>query len=224
MKLNAVWEKMLFWRVVANFENERISNNIPKLANQYYEINIPDKKMFNDLQLIFMQSKAYKKLYLKIFSDFSEFNFVDCSSVTDNYGSKSIYGDIKLYDHLIRTYNKMLDILRINKALDVQQDVFLLIALLHDIGKSHELCKHYLINTDERHDIRSAYYFKSIIENDVDNDYKIDESTYRIIYNTLIMHHDKTNRNIESNIYHKLLVQADQLARKEEENLLGEIA
>ena len=201
--------------VLAEIENNRMED---RLEEEHYEASILNPTLFNDLSTVFENSNGYKKLYIKIFEDIDKFELTKISSVTDNQSSLAFYKDIELYDHLFRTYEKMYELVIHNRTYDIQRDLHLLIALLHDIGKAHNLCEFYSIDLKHPHDVRSAKYFEVLVLQDLENNFNLDSTSYNIILNTLRNHHQPIKG--EKTIWHKLLEKADGLAREEETKIL----
>jgi len=220
MNLHYSWEKMLVFKHISNFENNRIKKQI---AQEKYQVNISNKRIFKELSYVFAEIQGYKNLYIKLFEDMSSFDFIDTDSVTDAHGEQvSKYKKIRLYDHTLNTFYKMVEILHNDKNLIIQKDIFLLIALLHDFGKSHKLCENYEIDLENAHHVRSANYFNEIVLNSIDN-YGLDQVAFKTIYGTLNEHHEIISSRTEETIYMKLLKEADGMARKTEEALLKEL-
>jgi len=217
MSLHRSWEKMLAFKHISNFENKRIKKQI---IHEKYQVNIPEKRIFKELSYVFSEIHGYKNLYIKLFEDMSLCDFINTASVIDNHGENTPkYKEIKLYDHTLNTFYKMVEILKPKENLIIQKDIFLLIALLHDFGKSHKLCEIYKINLENGHHIRSSQYFNQIITDSIDN-YGLDKVTFKIIYETLYAHHEIIPASSTETIFMKLLKEADGMARKTEEEIL----
>lgn len=217
MSLHRSWQKMLVYKHISNLENKRIKKQI---VHEKYQVNISEKRIFKELSYVFSEIQGYKNLYIKLFEDMSLCDFINTASVTDKHGENSSkYIKIKLYDHTLNTFYKMVEILKSKENLTIQKDIFLLIALLHDFGKSHKLCEKYNINLENGHHIRSSQYFNNIILNSIDN-YGLDKVTFKIIYETLYAHHEIIPASSSETIFMKLLKEADGMARKTEEEIL----
>ncbi|MFA6195381.1 MAG: hypothetical protein WC656_01900 [Sulfurimonas sp.] len=193
-------------------ENKR---QIKNQMTENYEVCISDVSIFGDLKHIFSHIGGYKKLYIKLFEDMARFNFRTCASVTDNsHYLPSEYGHITLYQHTINTFDQMILIVKTHQDYQIQKDLYLLIALLHDFGKSHELCEHYKIELEKGHWIRSAAYFKKIVNDELDEHLNIDAASFNIIYDTLFSHHSQTKDEQKNNKFLNALELADSGARK----------
>ena len=219
MSIHPGWKKMLSNRVLSEIENNRQKR---KQKIERFDTHISNNEIFNDLDYVFSHIEGYKKLYIKLFEDMSEFNFIKTSSVTDgNDNLKSDFGEVKLYNHTLNSFKQMVLLINDNHDYQIQKDLYLLIALLHDFGKSHELCEYYKINLNDKHHIRSAIYFKKIIENNEEDYFGIDEASFKIILNTLHTHHSLINREEKETSFLIALKKADGSARKlEKETLL----
>ena len=217
MSLHRSWQKMLVYKHISNLENKRIKKQI---VHEKYQVNISEKRIFKELSYVFSEIQGYKNLYIKLFEDMSLYDFLHTPSVTDNHGENGLkYKQVKLYDHTLNTFYKMVEILKSKESLTIQKDIFLLIALLHDFGKSHQLCEKYNIDLENGHHIRSSQYFNNIILNSIDN-YGLDKVTFKIIYETLYAHHEIIPASSSETIFMKLLKEADGMARKTEEEIL----
>jgi len=213
---------MSWKRMLVNMKLSEIGNTkIKALGNgdQNFNVSISNNAIFLDLKDVFSKIDGYKNIYLKIFEDMSEFNFIDTSSVTDNGDDlPSIYGSIFLYEHTMNSFKCMFEYLQQEQR--IQIDLYLLIALLHDFGKSHSLCEHYGIKLSDSHCIRSAKYFKIIIENNNDDSsFEIDETSFNIIYKTIYNHHSFIPEEKQSQFLEALII-ADRKARKIELDFL----
>lgn len=198
-----------------------------RITTERYNVCISEDTIFQDLSFVFENIDGYKNLYLKIFEDMSKFDFLNTSSVTDNQNNLAQYGNIKLYDHTLNTFKQMVSITNEsnNHDIQMQKDIFLIIALLHDSGKSHKLCAFYDIPLDEGHHIRSAYYFKKIVSMDDVDLFEIDEVAFDIIYNTLYLHHQpELQKTTEDSIFLAFLKKADSMARAVEKKALMGVA
>ena len=216
MKLHGNWKKMMATTIISDIENKRRKRELKK---ENYSVSISSKAIFNDLKLVFCEIDGFRTLYIKLFEDMALFDFINTSSVTDKKDSMvSKHGITKLYEHTFNTFNAMVKLLKGSEHYRVQKDIFYLIALLHDFGKSHALCDDYLINLKDQHHIRSAKYFKKIIE-DEENRFGIDETSFKIILKTLSEHHSLVSENSEDSdvkedtVYMAFLKKADGMAR-----------
>ena len=209
--MHSGWSRMLISTVMSEIENKR--RPIPVLKEEN-EVNIANRGIFEDLNFMIDYAEGYKKLYIKIFEDFSKYKLNETSSVRDRGDDlPSLYGKIKLYAHIKNSLMEMIKIIDENeRAYAFQKDIFLLIILLHDIGKSHALCADYAIDLKMEHCERSAAYFKKIVAEEDDN-FQLDETSFNIIYTTVYMHHKFVN---EETKYLKILKQADSSARNKE--------
>lgn len=218
MSLHRGWEKMLVLKNISNFENNRIKKQI---SHEKYQVNISNERIFKELSQVFSEIQGHKNLYIKLFEDMNNFDFINISSVVDELSNGQIpkFKEIKLYDHTLNTFFQMTKILKSKETLKVQKDIFLLIALLHDFGKSHKLCENYGIDLENEHHVRSAQYFNHLISNSTDN-YGLDKVTFEIIYKTLNQHHEIISTATQETIFLQLLKEADAMARKVEEGIL----
>lgn len=219
MNIHVGWSKMLVNTVLSQIESNR---KVHKKIEKRYQVDITKKKIFDDLKYIFNYIGGYRNLYIKFFEDMEEFNFLETSSVTDNKDDlPSLYKEIKLYEHTINVVTQFLDIAK--KDIQVQQniDIYLIIVLLHDFGKSHNLCNFYNINLEEEHCNRSAYYFKEIVLKYFKDEEILDNASFTIIYGTLFNHHKiLTEEEKKENPYYLKLIESDKKARALEKSFL----
>jgi putative nucleotidyltransferase with HDIG domain len=126
-----------------------------------------------------------------------------------------ILGEIDLFSHTMNVVLKMIEITR--ELPQSTRDICILLALLHDVGKSEIAKKEHqqeAKNEDKHHKI-SANYAKSLIQNRIfalDDD--INHDLQELVYNCLNKHHDKDEN--EHNIFLELLKKADFSARDDE--------
>lgn len=211
------WKKMITNKVLSEISHKKLISHTKKIK---FDVAIENRTIFEELGMVFENIEGNRRLFIKLFEDMDKFNFSEASSVTTNDVLLSDYGEIKLYRHTINTFREMLKI--VNSEMD--KEILLLIALLHDFGKSSELCSHYKITKEDRHWVRSAHYFTNIIESD-QNNYELDESAIKIIANTLSIHHESLlNKSQQENRYLVYLKKADAAARKLEKTQLDKKA
>jgi len=208
MKLNKNWEKMKATTVLSVIENNRRKKEV---KNEKYSVYIENEVIFNDLEFVFFHIDGFRNLYIKLFEDMSKFDFINTSSVTDSSDNLiSNHGTTMLYKHLFNTFREMVEILKRGNS-SLQKDIFYLLALLHDFGKSHELCNHYNIDLSHKHHVRSALYFESIIEEE-DDRFGMDTTSFLIILKNLKEHHSMGEKS--DDIFMEKLKIADRRARE----------
>lgn len=214
--MNTAWRKMLVFKRISEIsDNKKKTKIVPKKLN----VNIKNKMIFNQLASVLSKNTAYTQLYIKLFEDMDRFNFAETSSVPDAEYFDLIASDFKhinLLKHTIGVFDRMSAILESAHSLKISDkaDVLLVIALLHDFGKSEVLCKSYDIGLRDKHWIRSAKYFLQIVKTE---DIEIDEVTKNTIFETLRLHHSPIlSQQQQENLFLQLLKQADSEARYKE--------
>lgn len=203
------WGRMMTNKVLSNISNKKMISSQEKII---FDVEIKNKNIFYDLGKAIEHSNGYRKILIKIFEDMDKFNFDKASSVTngDALFAEYDFSEIKLYDH---TLNVFTEILKIANKEAQGREVLILLALLHDFGKSNELCTHYGITKEERHWMRSSHYFDAIIRQDKDS-FDLDETAIKIIRYVLSIHHDSINTEADrQNRYRNELIKADKAAR-----------
>ena len=216
--LHTGWQKMNLMKILSIAENKRQQH---RADNEHFDVCISNETIFNDLNYVFTHIHGYKKLYLKFFEDMSIFEFDKTSSVTDNKGEyPAKFDQIKLYEHTFNTFREMVLLIKDNNHYEIQKDIFLFIALLHDFGKSYLLCEKYNIDLADSHWVRGAKYFKKIMDSELGIESDMDKTSQQIIYSTIYIHHDLIEKKKE-NIFLEALKLADSRARTKEELLLG---
>jgi hypothetical protein len=213
--IHPAWQKMVVIRVLSEIESKRQSKN---QKTEKYKVHITNMSIYNDLKYVLGIIDGYRKIYIKLFEDMSNFDFMGSSSVTDGYDtSTSTHGDVKLYEHTLGTFDQMVAIVNSSNDYKIQKDLYLLIALLHDFGKSHKLCEHYkIVIGEDNHCIRSAKYFKKITNES--EELEMDHVSFKIIYDTLFTHHKEWGIDDlkQNNKFLVALKQADGNARATE--------
>ncbi|MBW6487571.1 HD domain-containing protein [Sulfurimonas sp.] len=203
---------MMINKVLSNISHKKVISNQKKIT---LDVKIKNKQIFYDLAKIMEKTNGYRKILIKIFEDMDKFEFDKASSVTngDTLFAEYDFTEIKLYEHTLNVFAEMLKI--VDKETQ-GREVLILLALLHDFGKSNALCKHYKITKEEKHWIRSSQYFNTIIEEDRDF-FDLDETAIQIIRYVLSIHHDSlTTEADKQNRYRNELVKADRAARESE--------
>ncbi len=211
--LHVSWQRMFVIKELANIAAKMHKEKVH--AEKVY-ISISSKDIFEDFQDVVSSTDSYRRLFAKLFEEMERFNFKESASVTDSKfeNKKAQFENIKLYEHTINTFNSMLKILGGTETSQqyLNKDIFLIIALLHDFGKSHALCEAYDIDiTEHDHWVRSADYFIKLINED-DDLYLLEETTIKIIHKTLFLHHTNISKEKKTDFLSKL-IEADKLAR-----------
>jgi len=207
--LHSAWSRMLVFKELSKIHKQKNKTITNKIS---YPVNMENKKVFEEFKKLIPNITGYIRLYIKLFNDISEFDFPSCSSVTDKHFSQNaLYADIELFEHTLNVFYEMLNIVDSDDYAS-NKDILLLIALLHDFGKSHELCNLYNIDLENSHCIRSAKYFEQIVRADK-LEYLLDDTSFSIIYNTLYNHHNIIESDTTPTIFLNALIQADANAR-----------
>jgi hypothetical protein len=213
--MHPAWQKMMVNRILSEIETKRQKKN-QKIEK--YKVCISNMAIYYDLKYVLGIIDGYRKIYIKLFEDMSEFNFMNCSSVTDGYdNSTATHKEVMLYAHTLSTFDQMVMIVNASNEHKIQKDLYLLIALLHDFGKSHELCKSYkIVIGEDNHCVRSAKYFEKIINKN--KELEIDHISFKIIYDALFTHHKEWGIDDlgQNNKFLVALKQADGNARAAE--------
>ena len=214
------WGKMLYYIELAKIQQKKVNNScgVDK-KKEVIEVNITEPEILKELNSVYSFLKGFPKLLAKLFSDMDKFDFINTSSVTDREDNwdANIYGQIKLYYHIVRALTIAINKMDELKIPESQKDFFGLVVFLHDFGKSHELCKHYNIDLSNSHDKRSAYYLRKLTQED---DYKIDLQTIDAICTTISSHHSASEEMINNNSALKFLIEVDNQERKAEAKFL----
>lgn len=212
--MNLGWKKMIANKVLSNISHQKLVSHQKKIK---FDVKLSNAFIFSDLGMVFKHIGGYRRLFIKLFEDMDKFKFTQASSVTTADILPSMYGEINLYDHTLNTFKQMLKAIDDNSA---NKEILLLLALLHDFGKSELLCENYKITKEEKHWVRSSLYFKQIIEND-SFFFDLDETGIHIIRYILSIHHDSLlNSTEQQNRYLLELKKADKAARDLEKLLL----
>lgn len=127
-----------------------------------------------------------------------------------------ILRDVNLYDHTIRVARNALED---KNTEENQRGLVGLFALLHDAGKSEELCRYFGIAYGMGHEKAGAEFIEIFLHG---TDY---EALGRKFSGDLIKLHHAKNKNKgyqELTFYGEALHRADSLARKQEIEILGE--
>lgn len=210
--LHNMWGKVL---VISELSKLSALKQPKIIKKESYDVSISNPKIFKELQELFKYIGGYKSLYIKLFEDMSEFKFDSSSSVTDDDGYESTYGETNLHDHTINCLKEMILIIQNNESYENDKDIYYLLALLHDFGKSKTLCARHGINIKKnKHFKRSAEYFSKIVKENI-TQFQLDETSYSIILNTLKVHHNIVDVDY-NNLFLSTLKKADGAARRYE--------
>lgn len=215
--MNKKWGKMLFFSRLSQIQKEKQMNFFKK--KDVITVNIKSKRILSDLVFFTEKANGFPYLYKRFFEDMEKFDFMGASSVGDdeNDWAPNIYGETNLYDHTIGAveyFFKMIEKLNIPES---QIDFYFIIVLLHDFGKSKELCKQYGVDKFSAHHKRSAEYFKLVVE---ELDVNIDDSIKKAIFDTLYNHHESSSKTSKDNPFMYVLIEADKAQREKERKLM----
>ena len=190
--MNSGWQKMLIYRELSLLQTKK------EQKNEVFRVRIEDKEVLEGLKDIFSHIIGYKKIYIKIFEDMSEFAFKHSIFIPEKNSNKTI----DLYTHSLNNFYKTLALIDNKQNYKIHKDLYLLTALLHGAGNSLALCQFYQIKTktDEDYWIRSAEYFQKILNEDSN----MDEISFNNIYETLINFKNQKNPTIFVQILQKI--------------------
>lgn len=190
--MNSGWQKMLIYRELSLLQTKK------EQKNEVFRVRIEDKEVLEGLKDIFSHIIGYKKIYIKIFEDMSEFAFKHSIFIPEKNSNKTI----DLYTHSLNNFYKTLALIDNKQNYKIHKDLYLLTALLHGAGNSLALCEFYQIKTktDEDYWIRSAEYFQKILNEDSN----MDEISFNNIYETLINFKNQKNPTIFVQILQKI--------------------
>lgn len=127
-------------------------------------IEFPEGSVFQALQ----RCGVHAEILGKIYDLYEKFNFRQVSSVgekirwyakSDHERIYDLLREVNLYDHCVRVaQNALLD----EEIAAEQRKMVALFGLLHDIGKSKELCAHYGVDAD-RHELAGAELIEALL-------------------------------------------------------------
>ena len=204
------WQKMLVHKRISGIS---LKKRQKKARISRIKVDIKNDAIFKELGRVLAQTDGYVEIYMHLFHDMDQFDFFETSSVPDAKDFELIASDyehIKLFDHTMNVFNETVSLLKADFKKNSQKDIYLLIALLHDFGKSNKLCEYYEVESRHNHWTRSAHYFKKILEI---KKFDIDKTAANIILETLLSHHSILNEQKQDDLFIKSLKKADSAAR-----------
>lgn len=202
-------------------------------------LNTLSEKKFNTyvLKKICSSNKKSYALLGDMLEDIYRFNFKKTSSVEQNNletigqaNDYSLLANVDLEEHTFGVFNNMSKL--VAKSYGEYFYNFLMIAMVHDFGKSKELCTHYKIPDTLSHCQRSSIYFKikvNEIEKYLVDGWSLDERKIlniveRVIYKhhenkndkKILVYEDKKEESGIENLFLDFLLEADKLQRESE--------
>lgn len=211
--------------------NNNSTISIPRIIEKK-AININDQEIISLQKKVSLLTKEhYFHTFNELFSDLEKIRIERSKSVNSKYKSynkehhidnalDSLEKHITLYEHTKNVINCAIDCTS-NKP-DVIKAIVILLALVHDFGKSPLIVSEVIKNnsdiyTNSRHDIISSYYLKKVLLKNKENDnLEIDHITF--------LCHALKNQHSENSIDNEILelfYKADSLARDYELSIIN---
>jgi hypothetical protein len=225
------WDQLQGTIAVYDAVASRKAEHNTKTKNQQKRIDITSKildlEYQTGLEIVMSSTNKYHNLFAQLFIDMSKAEFKKTESVSQSFdvhllsynNRYKLLTEIDLYSH---TMNVVVETIKITK--DIPQDtknIAILLALLHDFGKSKLISDEYRFEAKAKgkHHIISANYAKYTMQSEKLSYLSKEEITNELIelvYEVLRNHHEENIVN--KNIFFKLLEKADANAREIELN------
>lgn len=226
---------------------ETVSTKNKKLEEEYYKKHPKELIRFKKLEILHKLEKEIirseqkliirsinnidiKLIVINLFKEMEKYKFDIDSSVQTNRTSKlkenpsryDILNKTMLYEHTINCVICTFDVCKKQKVPQAITDIIVILALLHDSGKSNKIVSQFTTdkNIATKHNFLSASYAKKYLKKYIN--IAISEETYNAISYVLIHHHrdNKITKEEAEELQYKgwidLLCEADALAREKE--------
>lgn len=197
----------LFWgsihatsSVIEVLVEKNVSNSESKNEFTDHLLSLTSTKEENLLSFLdVIQNKSLREICADMVSDMYLYDFDNTSSVMGekiteeriNMTNHDILMHITLMQHSFGVVNKMYKL--VGQKYGTYSDLFLVIALLHDFGKSIRLREDWFIDKSLDHEVASAEYLRKVyIQSGIDKNYvKMLEK----VCSVLEAHHSKDKQN-----------------------------
>lgn len=164
-----------------------------------------------------------KEIVIGLFEAMKKYQFDNVPSVGSNFrsfgaesGRYTILSNVNLYEHTLNVAVQTVEMLSVRGTPKDWIAISLIIAILHDFGKSPIIKSHYREEGERGHHKISANFSKDYLINFVKKNKKskINSNLIDTIYGVLVQHHDvDIDRN---NAFLTCLIEADRKARDKE--------
>lgn len=171
--------------------------------------------------LTFIDTK--KNLVVELFKKMNEYRFQDIQSVETNFNSfgpessrYKILSVVNLYEHTIHVAIEMVEMLAEGKYPREMIATCLIIAILHDFGKSPQLQLSFREENNEKHHKVSANFAKQFLVDYSRKNKKsgVNENFINTVFETLYYHHDMDRK--QKGAFLEFLIKADRRTRDKE--------
>lgn len=191
-----------------------------------------DELTIKDVHTKIIVSSLKTQLFISIIKELIEImkkhNFNEVSSVRSVYQkigfSNNQYQKLAQIDLFKHTINVALEtkkiLFQVNNTPIEAIEISVLIALLHDFGKSPVIISKYKEDENHKHQHISATFSKTFLEQFKKNG--MTEEVIQLIYKTIFSSHDTDSKN--KNFFKDILIEADSRARNKEIKYLNKIS